>query len=86
MGDILNKSEPIKQTLPTVTFTFDLYEDNDLLAIFMHARNMYSLIQDIDDKCRSLLKYQAASKELDKFAEEIRELIWPVTGAIERGI
>lgn len=68
-------SEP-EQKSCEVCFKYYLPEHNDELWLHTHASEMYSLLYELDQKLRSLLKYDdKASEEKVNYAEELREFI-----------
>jgi hypothetical protein len=61
---------------PEVTFKYYLPEHQDEISIHFNAINMLRLLNDIDEKCRGLIKWNdSASEETISFAEEIREMM-----------
>ena len=59
-----------------VTFKYYLPENQDESWLHTHAFIMYSILHDIDQHCRSIIKYEDSTEEtrLD-LAEEIRKMI-----------
>lgn len=58
-----------------VVWKFRLPEHEDEMNRMQHANIFYSALMDIDQKCRTLLKYgENVSDEMEQFAEEIREI------------
>lgn len=59
-----------------VTFKFFLPEHSDELYIYSNAQTMYSLLWELDQYCRSIIKYNEKDpiSALD-LAERIREII-----------
>ncbi len=59
-----------------VTFKYYLPDHEDELYLHSHASDMYSLLFEIDNVCRSLIKYgDEKIKDPIEFAEKIREMI-----------
>lgn len=68
-----------------VNVEFDLSNEEDKLQHWhmMGARKYALALYDIDEKCRSQLKYHDRTDEhYDKLLEEIRQLAWR-SGAME---
>lgn len=62
---------------PEVTFKYYLPDNQDELWIHTHASDMYSLLHDIDQHCRGIIKYdETATEEKCKLAEHIRQMIY----------
>lgn len=62
---------------PEVTFKYFLPENQDELWMHYHASDMYMLIHEIDQVCRSLIKHGDQSiKTTEELAEKIREMIY----------
>lgn len=60
-----------------VIFKYYLPEHSDEVWIHTNANKMYSLLWELDQKMRSILKYEEAPKEgRADLAEEIRTMIW----------
>jgi hypothetical protein len=60
-----------------VTFKYYLPEHSGDVFIHTNASKMYSLLWDLDQKCRTVLKYEEnVSGDKQKFAEDIRSMIW----------
>jgi hypothetical protein len=62
--------------MPKATLNFDLPEEED---DFRHAREgVYALmlLEQIDQRCRAILKYGTPSEETASLAEEIRQMIY----------
>lgn len=62
---------------PEVTFKYYMPENKDDVWIHTNALKMYSLLHDIDQRCRSVMKYEDHPEDspIDKLAEEIRRMI-----------
>ena len=61
---------------PEVTFKYYLPENQDDVFLHINASKMYSLLHDIDQHCRSVVKYEEkATEERIKLAEYIRDMI-----------
>jgi hypothetical protein len=59
-----------------VIFKYYLPEHQNDVAIHVNAMKMLCLLHEIDNKCRSLIKWDDnANDSLIAFAEEIREMI-----------
>jgi hypothetical protein len=59
-----------------VTFKYYLPEHEDELWMHIHASDMYTLIYEVDQVCRSFLKYgDEKIKDSSDLAEKIREMI-----------
>lgn len=61
-----------------VTFKYYLPEHTDEVWIHTNAQKMYSLLFDLDQKMRSIVKYEDIPEDhpRHKLAEEIRSMIW----------
>jgi len=60
-----------------VTFKYFLPEHSDEVWIHTNAQQMYSLIWELDQKCRAVLKYEDnVSEAKQNLAQEIRDMIW----------
>ena len=67
-------TEEYKQS--EVTFKYYLPDNREDMIMHMLAPDMYSVLHEIDQKCRSHVKYDdKATQESVDFAEEIREFI-----------
>lgn len=64
--------------LAEVTFKYYLPEHNDEVWIHINASEMYSLLWELDQKCRSICKYEDIPEDhpRHKLAQEIRDMIW----------
>lgn len=61
---------------PEVTFRYYLPDNQDELFLHIHASKMYCLLHEIDQQCRTLIKYRGdASKDAVDLAEELRAMI-----------
>lgn len=59
-----------------VTFKYYLPENQDELWMHVHTYDMYSILYDIHQVCRTLLKHGNKDiKDLEQFAEKIRNMI-----------
>ena len=59
---------------PYCEIKFTCAEESD--ALLLHsARDLASLVFEIDQLCRSKLKYEAPSEDLSAFCEELRRMI-----------
>lgn len=66
----------VEDQSPEVTFKYFLPEHSDEVYLHTNSMQMYCLLHEIDQKCRSILKYEDnASPDKQKLAEEIREMI-----------
>jgi hypothetical protein len=66
----------IEAKSPEVIFKYCLPEHAEDVWLHIHASDMWSLLYEIDQKCRSVVKYDdKASEDKVSFAEQIRELI-----------
>lgn len=71
------KYEMPPEKCPEVTFKYYLPENDDDVWIHINASKMYSLLWEIDQRCRSVVKYEdKASEDRVKLAEEIRQMIY----------
>lgn len=62
--------------MPQATLTFTLPEEQEEFDSACQAGGVKSLLWDLDQKCRSVLKYEASPhEERCRLAEEIREMI-----------
>lgn len=60
-----------------VTFKYYLPEHSGDVFIHTNASKMYSLLWELDQRCRTVLKYEEkASADRQTLAEEIRKMIW----------
>lgn len=51
--------------------------ERERMAIFQQADDMHTLLYDIDNRCRSLIKYdERVPDDPRDFADEIREMIY----------
>ena len=55
-------------------YTFRYFDEQDAL-LALHARDMAGLLFEIDQLCRSKLKYEEPAEAYAAFCEEIRRLI-----------
>lgn len=61
--------------MPIVTFTFDLPEDHAEFDAARLGRTALSVLWDIDNHCRSVLKHGEPSDETAAILEAIRRMI-----------
>ena len=67
--------------MPTATLKFTLPEEQEEFRTACQAAALKSLVWDIDQACRSVLKYEAEPHdERCKLAEEIRQMIREAEG------
>jgi hypothetical protein len=57
------------------TLEFNLPDEQSDFNAAIHGRDALSILWDIDQRCRSLLKHGEPTEEQAKLAEEIREMI-----------
>lgn len=57
------------------TLKFDLPDEQGEFNAALHGREALSVLWEIDQRCRSLLKHGDPTEEQAKLAEEIREMI-----------
>jgi len=58
-----------------VTYTFYLPTHQNELNHLRYTENMATTLWNIDKECHDLIKYHEISKELDDFAEKIRDMV-----------
>ena len=62
----------------TIRFKYPLPEGETRAQVLLRAHDLHSLLWEIDQEARSILKYtQNPSEDLVKFAEMIREELIP---------
>jgi hypothetical protein len=62
--------------VPIATLEFDLPEEQPEFSAAIHGGTAKLVLWDIDQRCRSLVKYNdAASDDARRLAEEIRDMI-----------
>jgi glutamate-1-semialdehyde aminotransferase len=61
--------------MPEATLKFDLPDEQNDFNAAIHGRDALSILWDIDQRCRSLLKHGEPTEEQAKLAEEIRAMI-----------
>lgn len=61
--------------MPKVTIEFDLPDEQADFDAAVHGREALSVLWDIDQRLRSLLKHGDPTEEQAKLAEDIREMI-----------
>ena len=65
--------------MPKATITFNLPEEKTDYDMANSAGKMYSILWEIDQHCRAILKYGGADgykyKSVDELAEYIRDMI-----------
>lgn len=61
--------------MPKVTIEFNLPDEQPDFDAATHGREALSILWDIDQRLRSLLKHGEPTDEQAKLAEEIREMI-----------
>lgn len=61
--------------MPKATLQFDLPEEDGDFNAAVNGRRAISILWEIDQRCRSLLKHGDPTEEQAKLAEEIREMI-----------
>ncbi len=60
-----------------VSFKYYLPEHQDELNLHINAWKMYSLLHEIDQHCRSIIKYKEDATEAEvNLCEKIREMIY----------
>lgn len=59
-----------------VIFKYYLPDNQDELWLHTHAFDMYSVLHDIDQHCRSVIKYEEHPEETrEDLAQQIRDMI-----------
>ena len=67
----------IEEKSVEVTYKFYLPEHNEELSDFQNHRKYMICLDEIFNKCRSLIKHgDSTNEDLLKFAEEIRGMAW----------
>lgn len=61
--------------MPTATLTFELPDEQHEFDAAIRGREALVVLWDVDQRCRSLLKYGEPSEETSKLAQEIRDMI-----------
>ena len=61
--------------MPTVTIRYTLPDEQAEYDAARQGAEAKSVLWDIDQRCRSLLKHGEAGREAARLAEEIREMI-----------
>lgn len=61
--------------MPTVTIRYTLPDEQTEYDAARLGRQALSVLWDIDQRCRSLVKHCEPSEETERLAEEIREMI-----------
>ena len=61
--------------MPTVTLRYTLPDEQAEYDAARQGAEAKSVLWDIDQRCRSLLKHGEAGREAARLAEEIREMI-----------
>lgn len=61
--------------MPTVTLKFTLPDEEAEFNAARQGQEARRVLWDIDQRCRSLVKYGEAGDEARRLAEEIREII-----------
>lgn len=61
--------------MPIATLRFTLPDEEVEYRAAVQGSEAKALLWDIDQRCRSILKYGSPSQETAKLAEEIREMI-----------
>lgn len=59
---------------PRTEITFKYFDEQDAY-LALSASCMYSALYEIDQLCRSQLKHGDGDENLDRFAQEIRDLV-----------
>ena len=62
--------------MPTVTLRYTLPDEQAEYDAARQGAEAKSVLWDIDQRCRSLLKHGEQGKEAASLAEEIRRMIW----------
>ena len=61
---------------PEVTFRYWMPEHSSDVYLHVNASRMYSILHDIDQRCRSVIKYEDhPSEDRIRLAEDIRNMI-----------
>ena len=73
----MNSSER-EEKYAEVTFKYYLPDHADELWIHTNAHKMYSLLFELDQRCRTVVKYEEIEEDSPRYklAEEIRSMIW----------
>ena len=61
--------------MPKATLSFDLPEEQAEFTAAIEGQAARSLIWDIDQHCRGLIKHGDLPEELDRHLQEIRDMI-----------
>ena len=62
--------------MPTVSIVYSLPEEEEEYQVHMHAMKYAVAIEDVDNKCRALIKWsENPSDDAIQLAEDIREII-----------
>lgn len=61
--------------MPKIVIEFDLPEEQSDFDAAIHGREALTVLWEVDQRCRSLLKHGEPTEEQAKLAEEIREMI-----------
>ena len=61
--------------MPTVTVTYTLPDEQAEFDAARLGREALTTLWEIDQRCRSLIKYGEPSEETERLAEEIRAMI-----------
>lgn len=61
--------------MPTATLTFSLPDEQSDFDAAVRGRDALLVLWDIDQRCRSILKYGEPSEETSRLAQEIRDMI-----------
>ena len=61
--------------MPKATLSFDLPEEQSEFTAAIEGQAARSLIWDIDQHCRGLIKHGDLPEEIDRHLQEIRDII-----------
>lgn len=64
-----------KSIMAKATLQFDLPDEQGDFAAAIHGREALTVLWEIDQRCRGLLKHGEPTEEEARLAEEIRQMI-----------
>ena len=69
--------------MPKAILEFNLPEDNEAHLRALYGSDAFSILWEIDQECRKVLKYEDADPERKDLANSIRQMCWEALGKIE---
>ncbi len=65
-----------------IEFEFDYFENREEYMMLLKASSAFSVLHDIDQLCRSRLKYEEPEADESRILEEIRGICFELTESL----